>query len=159
MCNVLLGVHVKPLCKEPSGHFMRQANPSRTERALPTAACEVLRTHGCRFPSHHPAQGWALVPEEPPPPKCAHARCIPRWRCVSGSGGWAARNGIVGLGVADGVHSWREEGIDSGLFSQGLMSAAAAAVEAGASDPLEGVLTLQKSCSPCLPSFLPSAGC
>lgn len=45
----------------------------------------------------------------------------------------------MGLGVADGVHSWKEVGIDSGLFSRALMETAAAAVQSGATDPLEGV--------------------
>eukprot|EP00884_Botryococcus_braunii_P019435 jgi/Botrbrau1/6175/Bobra.0344s0016.2 len=55
------------------------------------------------------------------------------------------RDGIVGLGVADGVHSWNEVGIDSGLFSRGLMEAASAAVEAGTSDPLEVLRQCQSS--------------
>lgn len=49
------------------------------------------------------------------------------------------RNGVYGLGVADGVYSWKERGIDSGLFSRGLMDAARDAVEAGATHPLAGI--------------------
>jgi protein phosphatase PTC7 len=37
----------------------------------------------------------------------------------------------VALGVADGVHAWREKGIDAGLFSRALCAAAASAHTTG----------------------------
>lgn len=51
--------------------------------------------------------------------------------------GWF-RNGIYGLGVADGVYMWKTQGIDSGVFSRTLMEAARATVEAGEVDVLKG---------------------
>jgi protein phosphatase PTC7 len=42
---------------------------------------------------------------------------------------------LVALGVSDGVYAWRGAGIDAGAFSRALMAAAAAEVEAGATDP------------------------
>ncbi|KAK9837982.1 hypothetical protein WJX74_008994 [Apatococcus lobatus] len=52
-----------------------------------------------------------------------------------------SRPGISGLGVADGVYMWKEQGIDSGRFSKSLMSSALQAVRQGAHD----VLTVLKS--------------
>lgn len=40
------------------------------------------------------------------------------------------------MGVSDGVYMWREQGIDAGLFSRGLMDAAAAATSKGCVSPL-----------------------
>lgn len=34
------------------------------------------------------------------------------------------RNHVYGMGVADGVHMWREQGIDAGQYSRTLMDAA-----------------------------------
>ncbi len=48
------------------------------------------------------------------------------------------RRGITGLGVADGVYMWKEQGIDSGRFSKGLMSSALDAMRQGAHDVLTG---------------------
>ena len=46
---------------------------------------------------------------------------------------------MVGLGVADGVYGWKEQGIDSGLFSRTLMRYAREAIADGTTDPLGGV--------------------
>lgn len=43
---------------------------------------------------------------------------------------------LVGLGVADGVFMWRDQGIDSGEMSRALMESAKWAVEHGVNDPL-----------------------
>ena len=48
------------------------------------------------------------------------------------------REGVVGLGVADGVYGWKEQGIDSGVFSRQLMRHARDAIAAGQADPLKG---------------------
>mmetsp|Transcript_10331 Transcript_10331/g.17962 ORF Transcript_10331/g.17962 Transcript_10331/m.17962 type:complete len:487 (+) Transcript_10331:106-1566(+) len=45
-----------------------------------------------------------------------------------------ASNGIFGMGVADGVYMWREQGIDSGLMSRMLMNVCRQQVEAGSED-------------------------
>ena len=45
---------------------------------------------------------------------------------------------MVGLGVADGVYGWKEQGIDSGVFSRQLMRHARDAIAAGQADPLKG---------------------
>ena len=45
---------------------------------------------------------------------------------------------MVGLGVADGVYMWKTQGIDAGLYSRTLMTAARSAVEGGNSDALAG---------------------
>ena len=50
----------------------------------------------------------------------------------------ALRNGVVGLGVADGVYMWKTQGIDAGLYSRTLMTAARSAVEGGNGDALAG---------------------
>ena len=47
-------------------------------------------------------------------------------------------NGLFALGVADGVYMWAKLGIDSGVFSRGLMDTAKRAVEAGTADVLNG---------------------
>lgn len=44
------------------------------------------------------------------------------------------RNGIFGMGVADGVYMWKEVGIDSGTFSRTLMETARHMVQAGCED-------------------------
>ncbi|KAK9806298.1 hypothetical protein WJX72_009199 [[Myrmecia] bisecta] len=49
------------------------------------------------------------------------------------------RNGIYGLGVADGVYMWRTQGIDAGLFSRDLMQTARSAIENGKTDVLKVV--------------------
>jgi protein phosphatase PTC7 len=46
-------------------------------------------------------------------------------------------NAVFGLGVADGVYMWKLQGIDSGLFSQSLMTVAKSAVEGGSTDVLQ----------------------
>lgn len=46
------------------------------------------------------------------------------------------RNGIIAVGVADGVYAWREHGIDAGQFSQQLMEYCRQAVEIGTTDVL-----------------------
>ena len=48
------------------------------------------------------------------------------------------RRGISGLGVADGVYMWKEQGIDSGRFSKALMASALDAMRQGAHDVLTG---------------------
>ncbi|KAK9827711.1 hypothetical protein WJX81_003442 [Elliptochloris bilobata] len=48
----------------------------------------------------------------------------------------AGRNGMVGLGVADGVYMWKTQGIDAGLYSRSLMSTARSEVEGGNGDAL-----------------------
>jgi len=50
--------------------------------------------------------------------------------------GWGPRNGMLGLGVSDGVYMWRSRGIDAGVFSRSLMLSAKNAVEYGQSDVL-----------------------
>ena len=47
---------------------------------------------------------------------------------------------MVGLGVADGVYMWKTQGIDAGLYSRTLMTAARSEVEGGSSDALAGAL-------------------
>lgn len=44
----------------------------------------------------------------------------------------------MGLGVADGVYMWKQQGIDSGLFSRSLMRYAKQAIKGGAKDPVKG---------------------
>lgn len=51
---------------------------------------------------------------------------------------WECRQGILGMGVADGVYQWREQGIDAGEFSRLLMQTALEAVEEGQPDVLKG---------------------
>ena len=43
--------------------------------------------------------------------------------------------------MADGVYGWKEQGIDSGLFSRTLMRYAREALAAGETDPLIGQIT------------------
>lgn len=45
---------------------------------------------------------------------------------------------MVGLGVADGVYMWKTQGIDAGLYSRTLMTAARSEVEGGNGDALAG---------------------
>lgn len=61
---------------------------------------------------------------------------------------WSYRQGIIGMGVADGVYQWREQGIDAGDFSRLLMQTALEAVEEGQPDVLKGVAQLSRQCSP-----------
>lgn len=42
------------------------------------------------------------------------------------------------MGVADGIYSWRESGIDSGILSQALMKRSRSLIEAGAEDVFKG---------------------
>jgi hypothetical protein len=44
------------------------------------------------------------------------------------------RNGLFGMGVADGVYMWREQGIDSGLMSRALMESCRQQVQDGQDD-------------------------
>ena len=48
------------------------------------------------------------------------------------------RDGTFALGVADGVYMWKQQGIDSGLFSRSLMTYARQAVIEGERDPVKG---------------------
>ena len=52
---------------------------------------------------------------------------------------------MIGMGVADGVYQWREQGIDAGEFSRLLMQTALQAVEEGQPDVLKGLLHLQSA--------------
>ena len=54
------------------------------------------------------------------------------------TGSELCRRGIVGMGVADGVYQWREQGIDAGEYSRLLMHTALEAVEEGQPDVLKG---------------------
>ena len=56
------------------------------------------------------------------------------------------RQGGLGVGVADGVYMWKQQGIDSGLFSRSLMRYAEQAIKEGATNPVKGE-------SPCLGRF------
>lgn len=51
---------------------------------------------------------------------------------------WWCRDGTFALGVADGVYMWKQQGIDSGLFSRSLMTYARQAVLEGERDPVKG---------------------
>jgi protein phosphatase PTC7 len=44
---------------------------------------------------------------------------------------------VFGMGVADGVYAWREQGIDSGVFSRELMEASRHMVQTGCEDVLK----------------------
>lgn len=48
------------------------------------------------------------------------------------------RNGVFGMGVADGVYMWKELGIDSGTMSRTLMETAMHLVQAGVEDVVQG---------------------
>ncbi|BDA46553.1 Protein phosphatase PTC7 homolog fig at C-terminar half [Coccomyxa sp. Obi] len=48
-----------------------------------------------------------------------------------------AEDGTFALGVADGVYMWKQQGIDSGLFSRSLMAYARQAVLEGERDPVK----------------------
>lgn len=50
----------------------------------------------------------------------------------------ACRQGLMGLGVADGVYEWREKGVDAGEFSRLLMHTALDTIEGGQPDVLKG---------------------
>ena len=50
----------------------------------------------------------------------------------------ACRNGGLGVGVADGVYMWKQQGIDSGLFSRSLMRYAKQAIKDGEANPVKG---------------------
>lgn len=63
------------------------------------------------------------------------------------------RHGLIGMGVADGVYQWREQGIDAGEFSRLLMHTALQAVEDGQPDVLKGLLAPPPRPSPCTPPF------
>ena len=58
---------------------------------------------------------------------------------------------MVGLGVADGVYMWKTQGIDAGLYSRTLMTAARSAVEGGNGDALAGA-----RCGSCFHVFVRS---
>ena len=55
------------------------------------------------------------------------------------------RNGGLGVGVADGVYMWKQQGIDSGLFSRSLMRYAKQALKDGVSNPVKGAGPLSGS--------------
>ena len=42
------------------------------------------------------------------------------------------------MGVADGVYMWKQQGIDSGLFSRSLMRYAKQALKDGVTNPVKG---------------------
>jgi hypothetical protein len=46
----------------------------------------------------------------------------------------AQRSGVFGMGVADGVYMWREQGIDSGVMSRAIMDSCRLQVQAGEPD-------------------------
>ena len=48
------------------------------------------------------------------------------------------RAGGLGVGVADGVYMWKQQGIDSGLFSRSLMRYAKQALKDGVTNPVKG---------------------
>eukprot|EP00210_Caulerpa_lentillifera_P006953 g6648.t1 len=50
------------------------------------------------------------------------------------------KNGVFGMGVADGVYAWREKGIDSGRFAFFLMDQAYINVKMGYDDVFQGTL-------------------
>ena len=52
--------------------------------------------------------------------------------------GRGCRAGAYGLGVADGVYMWRDQGIDAGDLARTLMSSASDAVSGGMRDVLHG---------------------
>lgn len=60
------------------------------------------------------------------------------WDFMSKNAVHACRKGLMGLGVADGVYQWREQGIDAGEFSRLLMHTALDTIEAGQPDVLKG---------------------
>lgn len=49
------------------------------------------------------------------------------------------RHDIFGMGVADGVYMWKEQGIDSGMMSRKLMETAMHMVQAGCEDVLKAL--------------------
>jgi len=49
---------------------------------------------------------------------------------------WLETDDSLGLGVSDGVYSWRQRGIDSGVLARSLMAEGRRAVERGLDDPL-----------------------
>lgn len=51
------------------------------------------------------------------------------------------RTGMFGLGVADGVYMWRDQGIDAGALARKLLSASQTAVDGGAVDVLSVLQT------------------
>ena len=51
---------------------------------------------------------------------------------------YLCRNNVFGMGVADGVYSWREIGIDSGHLAQALMRTASHMAKAGVEDVFKG---------------------
>ena len=57
----------------------------------------------------------------------------------------ACRQGLMGLGVADGVYEWREKGVDAGEFSRLLMHTALDTIEGGQPDVLKGEAGLRAS--------------
>jgi hypothetical protein len=48
------------------------------------------------------------------------------------------RTGGLGVGVADGVYMWKQQGIDSGMFSRSLMRYAKQAIKDGEANPVKG---------------------
>jgi len=69
------------------------------------------------------------------------------------------KNGVFGMGVADGVYMWKELGIDSGTMSRTLMETAMHLVQAGVEDVVQVLQVsarhvesegVQGSCTACL---------
>lgn len=52
--------------------------------------------------------------------------------CCSG------KNGVFGMGVADGVYAWKHMGIDSGAMSRHMMQTASNFVQSGCEDVVKG---------------------
>lgn len=50
--------------------------------------------------------------------------------------------GLFALGVADGIYSWRSQGIDSGEYSRGLLREVRELVQAGYTDVLSSATLL-----------------
>lgn len=63
---------------------------------------------------------------------------------------WGPRNGMLGLGVSDGVYMWRDQGIDAGVFSRSLMLSAKNAIEYGQTDVwnvmMDAAATVEENC-------------
>lgn len=90
--------------------------------------------------------------------------------------GWAGEDayfcttteaGGLGVGVADGVYMWKQQGIDSGLFSRSLMRYAKQALKDGVTNPVKVLRSaedgnerdeLKGSCTACIAIIDPNEG-
>lgn len=120
-------------CGDYVGALERNLIPVKADHKLPTS--EI-----CGDPVSVQAAGIAF----PHPDKVADGR----GRGVNKQHfGWAGEdayfyctgrsNSIFGMGVADGVYAWKEQGIDSGAMSRSLMETAQHMVQAGCQDVLK----------------------